>query len=92
MSAVISSPPLDRLDTDALIEAVLRAPDARTRAAIIAVVVQDLCAAVEYLHIDARPVTGCTAAELDAIRHLSSAAHAHHLRTSLGVEPAPAAR
>ena len=49
MSAVPSELLLDQLDTDALIEDVLRAPDPRTRAAIIAAVVQNLCTAVEWV-------------------------------------------
>ena len=92
MSTVASQLLLDQLDTDALIEAVLRAPDPRTRAAIIAAVVQDLCTAVEWVHGEVPGATRRTAAELDGVRHLSSTAHTHHLRMSLGVAPAQVTR
>ena len=87
MSAVASELLLDQLNTDTLIEAVLAAPDPRTRAAIIAAVVQDLCATVEWVHAEA-PATDRAAAELDGVRRLSSTAHRHHLRMSLSVVPA----
>ena len=80
------------LDTDALIEAVLSAPDPRTRAAIIAAVVQDLCAAVEWVHREAPAATGRRAAELDGVRHLSSTAHQHQRRMTLSVVPAQVTR
>jgi len=94
MSVVACNPlpaQLDQLDTDGLVEAVLGAPDPRTRTAIIAAVVQDLYAAVEWVHGEAPPTDGSAAAELNGVRHLSSAAHSHHLRISSGV-PAPVTR
>jgi hypothetical protein len=92
MSAVLSELLLDQLDTDVLTEDVLRTPDPRTRAAIIAAVVQDLCTAVERVHGQAPAASGRAAAELDGACHLSSTAHSPHLRMSVGAAPARVTR
>ena len=103
MSAVTSDPQfyladsdtlgeVDLVDTDTLVEAVLCAPDPRTRAAIIATIVQDLCAAVAWVHAEAPGADSCAAVELDGVHHLGLAAQRHRLRMSMAAARAQETR
>ena len=82
MCAVVSDQLLDSVNTDAVVEAVVAAPDPGARAAVIAAIIHDLCAAVEWVHGDTPAATTCAAAELEGIRRLSWCADSHRVRMS----------
>ena len=91
MSAVVSDQLLDSVNTDAVVEAVVAAPDPWARAAIIAAIIHDLCAAVEWVHSDT-PATTTTPAELDGIRRLSWCADSHRIQMNGRVAQAEVTR
>jgi hypothetical protein len=64
---------------DALIEAVVLPPDGRARAAVISCVVQEMCAAVQWLHSPDISLGGgeATEDELAGLRQLATAAREH---------------
>lgn len=82
MSAVTFDLQFELVDTDTLVEAVLCAPDPRTRVAIVAAIVQDLSAAVEWVHAEAPVADSCAAVELDGVHQLRLAAQRLRLRMS----------
>ena len=92
MSAVASDQLLDSVNTDAIVEAVVAAPNPWARAAIIAAIIHDLCAAVEWVHREAPGVTARTAAELDGIRRLSWCADSHRIQMNGRVAQAEVTR
>ena len=70
---------------DALLEAVVLPPDGRTRAAVICSVVQEMCAAVEWLSSpDLSPDGQPTEDELAGLRDIAAAARDHRDRMILG--------
>lgn len=75
---------------DSLIEAVVLPPDALARAARVCNVVDELCAAVEWLHGSETTLSDAAGIELFSIRQLVVAAHDHQLRmrTSFGADGA----
>ena len=71
---------------DSLIEAVVLPPDALVRAARVCTLVDELCAALEWLH-GSETTLSCTAGiELSSLRQLVAAAqdHQRRMRTSFG--------
>ena len=74
---------------DSLIEAVVLPPDALARAARVCTLVDELCAAVEWLH-GSETVSDAAGIELSSLRQLVVAAqdHQRRMRTSFGADGA----
>lgn len=75
---------------DSLIEAVVLPPDALARAARVCTLVDELCAAVEWLHSSETTLSDAAGIELSSLRQLVVAAHDHQrrMRTSFGPDEA----
>ena len=73
---------------DSLIEAVVLAPDALARAVRVCNLVDELCAAVEWLHGNETTLSDAAGIELCCLRQLVVAAQDHQLRmrTSFGAD------
>ena len=71
---------------DSLIEAVVLPPDALARVARVCNLVDELCAAVEWLHGSETTLSDTAAIELSSLRQLVVAAqdHQRRMRTSFG--------
>ncbi|HWI00275.1 MAG TPA: hypothetical protein VNT27_08080 [Propionibacteriaceae bacterium] len=67
---------------DAVVEAVVTSPDPRARAAVIASMVHEMCAAARWLHETDTPLEDATAQELVSIGLVAQAAQDHYLRMS----------
>jgi hypothetical protein len=70
---------------DALVEAVMHWPDARVRSAVISSLVQEMCAAVEWLH-GSDALNNAADQELVSLRRVVAAAQDHQERMR---SPAP---
>ena len=71
---------------DSLIEAVVLPPDALARAARVCNLVDELCAALEWLHGSETILSDTAGIELSSLRQLVAAAqdHQRRMRTSFG--------
>jgi hypothetical protein len=65
---------------DALVEAVVLSPDPRTRSAVIHSLVNEMCAAVGWLHGSDTTLDDVAEAELASIGQLAAAAQDHSWR------------
>jgi hypothetical protein len=68
---------------DALVEAVVFAPDPRARSAVIRSLVHEMCGAVRWLHSGDSTFNDAADVELASLSQLAAAAHDHHRRMSL---------
>jgi hypothetical protein len=64
------------------VEAVVTSPDPRARAAVIASMVHEMCAAARWLHETDTPLDDATAQGLASIGLVAQAAQDHYLRMS----------
>jgi hypothetical protein len=67
---------------DTVVEAVMTSPDSRGRAAVIASMVHEMCAAARWLHKTDTPLDDTTAQELASIGLVAQTAQDHYLRMS----------
>ena len=67
---------------DALVEAVVFSPDPRARSAVICSLVQEMCAAVRWLHGGDTTFDDAADVELASISQVAAAAQNHHWRMS----------
>lgn len=65
---------------DSLIESVVLPPDPLARSAVICDLVSELCAAVEWLHVDETTLVDAASPEVASLRQLMVAAKDHQLR------------
>ena len=66
----------------AAVEAVVTSPDPCSRASVICSLVEEMCAALGWLHEPETPLDDATNQEVASIGQLAAAAHGHHLRMS----------
>jgi hypothetical protein len=73
---------------DSLIEAVVLAPDAQARAVRVCNLVDELCAAMKWLHGNETTLSDAAGIELRSLRQLVVAAqdHQQRMRTSFGAD------
>ena len=67
---------------DTVVEAVVTSPDPRARAAVIASMMHEMCAAARWLYETDMPLDDPTAQELASIGLVAQAAQDHYLRMS----------